>query len=80
MQWVKANERMPKMEDSDRYHHVLIRRRPNPFGVVIESEDWVFSTRHFLEIDSVPFVEWLEGANKPVEVASTGQGDTDGKQ
>lgn len=77
MQWVKANERMPKMEDSDRYHHVLIRRRPNPFGVVIESEDWVFSTRHFLEIDSVPFVEWLEGANKPVEVASTGRKESE---
>ena len=73
MQWVKSNERMPSIEVSDRYHHVLIRRKPNPFGVVIESGDWVFSTRHFLEIDSAPHVEWLEGAKVPVDGSSTGK-------
>ena len=65
MQWIKASERLPKMEDSDRYHYVLVRRRSNPFGVVLDfgHPGWVFTTRHFLELENEPHVEWLEGAN-----------------
>ena len=73
MQWVKANERLPKIEDADRYHHVLIRRKPNPWGITVQSNEWIFTTRPFTEVDPQSYIEWLEGAKEPVEGNSTGE-------
>lgn len=72
MRWVKASERLPTIQDADRYHHVLIRRKPSLRGVTVESGEWVFTTRPFSEVDPQSYIEWLEGAKEPVEGSSTG--------
>lgn len=64
MKWINASERKPELKDADFYRCVHIRRELSP-------SVYCFNLRHFENVED--HLEWLEGANEPVDTESSGK-------